>query len=658
MNQAEIELASTLLNIYKKNLLFLKQYYQSVYDDVEKLSGEINQGIYLPKYSLEYVDGYFDILNLQDTTWYYGTNSYCDADERANNANFSKDGSLDLLRKCIDGVSLANGENAEGAMPIIEYINNHVDFANIEFKKFFKFVFIGCGLSVHIHSIYKKLQPLTTLIFESDLEIFRLSLFITDYSEFQKNDHKLFLCIGGSRDSRIRAFDEFYGYHNYTNYNIKHHLLVESDRYILNEMIDYFEINTPTSFSYQKIINNISKIVDFAKNGYKFLDFNKAVEKKILKNKKVLLIAAGPSLDGYIDWIERYQDRFVIVCVDVILRKLEKHKITPDIIFSIDPSYLCAQYLTVDNNSFLDSTAIVFLAQQHPDVLKVVKKPNTFISQSVPLIEELGYFGSLSNVGTYAYMMSIRLGANEIYTIGNDAAFHQETGNRYATDSSCLQNENLSILSYDNRISKTDILEVKGNLRDSVKTNRSLLVFKDSFETATYDLRNEYNFVAYNLSDGVYLDGFIPMSTRDMGKKVMDFGEKHCNILSLLDSISQKILPSQIDFNQDKNVIDDMISNVEKHKKLKFINLDQLLEKKLYLITSILQKSQTMKITVFWKVVMLYIELVDIYINFLFNLKQKNIHDKKHLKQINSMWCDGLLDVLRSFGSIASKRNP
>jgi hypothetical protein len=655
MNQHMLDLTSTLLEIYKKNLNFLKDNFIDVYERIEQLSSEINLELYRPKYSLECIGGYFDIFNIDNSSWYYGVDSYLDADHRAMASNFSRDGSLDLLRKGVDGISFSNGSDIGAAIPIINYINENIDSQNIEFEKIYKFIFVGTGLGIHIGQIYKKLKPYTTLIIEPEIEVFRLSLFVTDYTEFQKQNHKLFLCIGDSRAERIKSLDHFYGHHDYMNYNVKHHLLIENDRYIMDEIVEYFSINTPTAFPYLHTITNVQKNLKYAHDGYKFLNYTKVSEARVLRNKKILIIAAGPSLDEYMDWIQINQSKFVIICVDVILKKLEKHNIIPDIVFSIDPSYLCANYLTTVDRNFLDNTAIIFLAQQHPDVLKIVKKQNSYIAQSMPLFGELGFMGTVTNVGTYSYMMAVRLGANEIYTIGNDAAFNQLTGNRYAEDSSCLQSETLDIEpNGSSMISVYDILEVKGNLKETVKTNRSLLAFKDSFETTTYDLKKEYNFEVYNLSDGVFLEGFIPMTKNEINKNISHFYDKSSNIKRIMDSVSEVLVSEKINFFEDKKVISEMIKAVEKHKDLKIRNFDQFMKKKIDLMIFILESSKSMQMVVFWRIFLLYIELVDVYINFMFNLKQKDLYDQKHLKRVNVMWCDGLLDVLRGFKSICS----
>ena len=640
------DLSSTLLSIYQKNLKFLKENFEDIFNRVNTLSNDINNNKIKEKYTLEYRDGYFDILNHETNSWFYGTSSYDDADTRANDSNFTKDGSLDLLRKGADGISLIGSESYKDVMPVIDYINTNIDLKNIKFSKIYKFVFMGVGLGIHLHEINKKLDPFTTLIIEPELEIFRLSLFITDYSIFEDGNKKLFLSIEGDKINRTNTIEEFYNYHNYMNYNIKHHLLIQNYKYLEKELIDYFDNNAVGFFPYSLVIENIFRTKNYVKNKDRFIDATILNDNPIFKNKEVLIIAAGPSLDNYIDWIEEHQDKFIIICVDVILRKLEKYNIVPDIVVSIDPSHLCADYLTTENKDFLKDSTIVFLSQQEDSVLGIVKDYKYYIAQSIVLFEELGFLGTVNNVGTYSFMIAVHFGANEIFTIGTDAAFNQKTGNRYTEDSSYKQFENINLLNNkNNMVSSSDILEVEGNLRDKVKTNRSLLPFKESFENTVYALKKTYEFNVYNLSDGVKIDGFIPMTYEKVNKKIESFNKKDLNIQELMDNISRVM--DMPDFDSDLKILNRILAKVKKHKMIKIKDRNDFLEKKLDLMLWILEQSKTMSSGLFGNIFLLYTELVDIYINFMLNLDQKDNDIKSTLIKINNIWSDGVLNVLK-----------
>ena len=537
MNVNVEELNKLAVSIYHKNLSFLKDNFYDIYEDVKNLSHEIAVGNKKEQYTLEYVDGYFDILNHENNGMYYFTDSYKDAEERKKYVDFTNNNSLDLLRKNPYTNKLVSGEIYKDVMPIVNYINENVDLENVEYQKIYKFVFIGTGLGFHIQEIDSKIQSYTTLIIEPELEIFRLSLFTTDYSEFAKGNRTLFLSVGQDKNKRQIVYDDFSSHHQYMNYNVKYYNLVTSNAYIKDELVDFFAENSVITFPYKMVVDNLHKIVDFIKKKEKFISVPLAYEKKVLTGKKLLMISAGPSLDSYIEWIVENQNKFIIVSVDTMVSKLEKHKIIPDIIFSIDPSPRIALHLTTQDPNFLNNTAIIFLTQQDSGVFDIIGDKHYYFAQVLPLVESLGYLGSVPNVGTYAFLVSVHLGAEELYLIGNDAAFHQETGQNYATDCKNIIKHTLKESEDKNRVSNSDVLTVKGNFRETVKTNRELIIFIDHYKMAMRDLTH-LNYKAYNLSDGAYIEGLEPLNYEEFNKKAQKFDDIKFSSIEAINNIS------------------------------------------------------------------------------------------------------------------------
>jgi len=647
------DLSSTLLSIYQKNLVFLKENFEDIFNRVNTLSDEINSEKIKEKYTLEYRDGYFDILNNETNSWYYGINTYEDADNRAELTNFSKEGSFNLLRTYGNTNYLSKSKSYGKVMKIIDYINENVDLDNICYDKIYKMIFIGAGLGLHVHEISKKLDPFTTLIIEPELEVFRLSLFIIDYTEFDSGNKKLFLSIEDDDIKRRNIYNEFYTYHNYMNYNVKYNKLLSNYDYIHEELVSFFSNNFVGYFSYTNVLENIRRSVGFIKNKEYFISVNKMHDNLIFKDKKVLIIAAGPSLDNYIDFIQKNQDKFIIVCVDVIVRKLEKNNIKPNVVVTIDPSHLCAKYLSCEDKDYLNDSLIVCLAQQHEKTIEVLKGKDYIFSQTIDLIEGIGSLGSVNNVGTFSYKVAVHFGASEIYTIGNDAAFNQETGSRYSSDSSHKQTENLNENNIDNTVSTYDVLEMEGNLRDKIKTNRSLLTFRDTFEETYASLVNHYgkeSHTVYNLSDGVKIKNFIPMKYEEIENII-----KEANIIKF-DPVFAKtqigIIPENIDFDEDLKLLTRIINKTNKRKLLKINNKDDFLELKLEFMIYLLEESKKSKRNVIGNMFLLYTELVDIYINFLINLKQKNLYTKENLKKIHIIWLDGVKQLFKDLKDV------
>ena len=642
------QIEQALLVVYQKNLNFLKENFSDIFLEVEEFSKDIESGKHKELYSLEMKNGYFDILNLENGGYYYATNSYTDAEKRAKHVDFTTNSSLDLLRK--DGASqrLSMPYGLGEILPVVGFINNKVDLENIEFQKIMKFVYIGVGLGYHIQEIENKVESYTTLIVEPELEIFRLSLFTMDYSIFEKENRTLVLSIGDDTIKREQKFRDFYTIHNYMNYNIKHYTLLTNLDYIKTHLIEFCENNYAGAFPYSSIIENVKRTVGFIKNKDRFLVVTDISEKSIFKNKEILLISAGPSLDTYIELIKKYQDKYIIACVDVIVRKLEKNGIIPDVIFTIDPSPLCAGFLTTEDSKYLKDSVIILLSQQHPDVMDILRerKLNYYISQFTTINKDIGCLGSVPNVGTFSFHVMAHLGGKKLYTIGNDAAFDQETGARYTKDSSYVQTEVLSIEEKnDTLISKEDILEVKGNLRDVVKTNRSLLNFRTNYDSVINNMKPYLEYEAYNLSDGVYIDGLEPMSKEEFIKLSEDIDTKSIDYIDIFNKIS-KVLEADC-YNEDIKIINSIILRTKKFQKQKIILRDDFLTKKLDLMIWILEKAKDLTIDVFGSIFLDYTHLVDAYINFTINLKQKNLYTQKNLELLRDYWAKGVIAVFK-----------
>ena len=447
---------------------------------------------------------------------------------------------------------------------------------------------------------------------------------------------------------RDKKLIEFSNYHEYMNYNIKYYNLLSNLNYIKDEVIDFFGAHFILSFPYKSVIENIRRTMSFIKNKDNFIDVRELSQNNETKNKKALLISAGPSLDSYIEFIKKHQDKFVIASVDVIVRKLEKHGIIPDIVFSIDPSPLCKTYLETEDPKYLKNSAIVLLSQQHEDVMKLLRERelNYYLLQSSKILEDIGFLGSSQNVGTYTFQTMVHFKFTELFIIGNDAAFNQETGARYSEDSSYEQSEDVNIEMEDNStISKEDVIEVKGNLRDTVKTNRSLLDFKNNYHLAFAFLKAHYEYKAYNLSDGVFMDGLEPLTQDNLLSMIKDNDVVDFNSTNYFDQVSTVI--ENIDYKDDIKIINNIISRARKVQKMKILNKDQFLQNKLEMMIWILEKTKQLSSAMYCDIFLQYSSAIDSYINFCINLEQKGLYTRKNLEELNKYWSQGVISVFK-----------
>ncbi len=647
-NQLE-QLNFTLSNLYFKNLNYLKKNHPKVFEKVDKLSKAIENNSYKEAYSLEYKEeGYFDILNLKTNEFLYNINSYIEADLRKERIDFSQNSSLNLLRINPFTNNFALMEGLGEIRPFVEYLNKKINFQNINFSKIFKIIYIGTGLGLHIYEIHKKIDAHSTLIIEDNLEIFRLSLFTTDYSIFSLNNRSLFLSIQENEEEKKETLEEFEYDNSWMNYNIKHHIFSINEKVNLDKIIEHFSIHHASMFSYKEVLKVISRTVNFIKKDYAFLKLKPMIEKKPLKDKKVLIISAGPSLDKSIEWIKENQHKFVIICVDIILKKLESNNIKPDIIVSIDPKDIIGKFFDLKDINFIKDSAIIFASQQHESVMQKVKDLNFYFVQPFSVSLEPGFHFAVPNVGTYSFGISLFLGANEVYLAGSDAAFNQETGSRYSNDNTKIQIdmiEDQEELKQKGIVSESDIIEVAGNLRDSVKTNRELLRFKESYERFVYEhkkVNKHLEFTAYNISDGVYIEGFIP---KDFNQIELNSFENKQFTKELIDEISSKL--EHLEFEEDIVIINSIIQRVKKFSKLKIKTKDELLRNKIDLMIWIFEQKKKMSNGMFADLFFRFTDLIDIYINYSLHLTQKDLNTKEFFEELKRYWANSLISLLQ-----------
>ena len=117
------QIEQALLVVYQKNLQFLKENFSDIFQELEQLSQDIESKKHKEVYSLEMKNGYFDIQNLENGGYYYATNSYVDAEERAKNTDTTNSSSFDLLRKQGTTQYLAYPSGLKNILPVVDFVN-------------------------------------------------------------------------------------------------------------------------------------------------------------------------------------------------------------------------------------------------------------------------------------------------------------------------------------------------------------------------------------------------------------------------------------------------------------------------------------------------------------------------------------------------------
>lgn len=150
--------------------------------------------------------------------------------------------------------------------------------------------------------------------------------------------------------------------------------------------------------------------------------------KDYFRGKPALILAGGPSLDKYIEWIEQHQEHFVVIAVSRIARRLLKTKIKPDIFVSVDPH---ASNYKVSREIYLFEDTSLLINQYHisPRLLGNWLGTNLYLGNLFPWSSPLNgenFQGIGPTVTNTAILLAIQLGIKQQILFGVDLCYSLE----------------------------------------------------------------------------------------------------------------------------------------------------------------------------------------------------------------------------------------
>ena len=336
------EIQQTLQEIFLNNLNFFKQNYPLVYTKIiefEKLNEE--------NYSLEFIDNKFQLFDLQNKISFYKKEPFEDAIDRINNFDLSSAFNLIKLK------ALEKSNHYKNEINAYSYLNEFIEhFQNIDIK-INKFIFIGTLLGIHINDFHKIINAKSYLIIEENIEIFRLSMFMTDYKILSKNS-VIFFAINEDENGLRKITKEFLDY-NYEFNNLIHFELAHKiNEPQINQLSMIFTHFGGMRHPFSEYLISLNKFnYYFIENNHHLLNISKIYN--FLENKEVLFLGAGPSLEKNLDFIDTNKNKFIIVAVAATLKILEIKKIIPDIIITVDGHHIISKQFEVNKSMYENS---------------------------------------------------------------------------------------------------------------------------------------------------------------------------------------------------------------------------------------------------------------------------------------------------------------
>ncbi len=614
------EIQQTLQQIFLNNLTFFKQNNKDLYEKLvafEKLNIE--------NYSIEFIDNRFELLDIKNKTTFYNIDPFVDAINRVNNFEFSNAFSLIKLEPYEKRNHYENEINA------YLYINDFINKFTETSTEINKFVFIGTLLGVHINDFHNSINAKSYLIIEPNIEIFRLSMFMTDYTTLAKSS-KLFFAIAENEFNFQKTVDDFLEYQEEYNNLIHYELSDETNRAIIDKLSLQFTQSSQMRYPFSEYLISLKRgFKYFIESKNKIINLSKNYD--FLENKKVLFLGAGVSLAKNIEWLYTNQNKFVIVASSAVLKHLQILDIIPDIIILIDGQKDCMLDQFNVKKSMYENSTILCSIKIDEDLYEIIKDSNVFFMQnSLELFKDFGFLSGIT-VGDIGTDILLRLGAKELYLLGVDASLDPKTGKTHLGTHRSSRKINLNNTSTNNVNFQNNIIYVKGNLQEKVPT---FIEYTEMIEHLSHKLQLlDKSYKIYNLSDGAYFKNTTPLEIRNLHLE----NNKDINKLILKDFLVNSL--KQIN-KQRLNNLD--IKEIQKEQKI-LKKLSSFRDEKDFIKNfNILQKNFPFSIII--NILDKYFKLILPYYTFL-----------KNKQDANQILTTQLNKILNDFNSIYDKIN-
>lgn len=514
-------LEDTALQTYKENLHYFEQYQAAIYSKLAAFESAIEQNLYVSKYDLVINNEYFDVLELSTGEYLYNSKAKEYGLLVSDSINFSKVSNVfetfkrvrvaDENLEKLAALSITQN-NLSGFAPILNYTQSAMPHS-LEMQNIKKFIFFGVGLGLHMPSVHKKIAADIYLIVEDDLELFKLSLFTTQYYDLAKNSTLIFSVFDSKKEFSAPAY-EFLKSSFYHNHYIKYFQMINQSEEKLKEFQLMLASQSHNLFYYNAILEQYLKPLDYLQNHFNFLN----ILKPIFDEKPILLLAAGPSLYKNIEWIKENQDRFIIVALSAVLNILEKEGVSPDIVTHIDGLEESIVHFTKLNSlEFLKDTNFLISSRSPREIVDLLKKENIFFFENgTSYKHDLGNL-SAPCVGSTTFLLLLALGAQDLYLLGLDLSLDSETGATHSSGHEYTKELELNTKSIDEDLIsfKESILEVEGNFKQAVYTTPDFINSINSINSSTTGFKQSDQTI-YNLSDGAYFSNTKAVKTEDV----------------------------------------------------------------------------------------------------------------------------------------------
>ncbi|WP_258872748.1 motility associated factor glycosyltransferase family protein [Thalassotalea euphylliae] len=477
------------------------------------------------RYLVDIVDGFPNILDTEKNKYFYEYPAYLMANVQLARHQKSPESASALFD--VEDKNEAGFMHSDALNQILQVLWRRMEKNDGQVRELSKVVNaamvfgIGCGYHLELLCSQHKIKNL--YVIEPELDLFYASLFTANWQhilnkvdQFGLNIH---ISLGEQEDDffehilkQSRHYGRYeiaktFGFIHY--HNEKTEALVDQYKSRFDEAIRGWGFFDDAVMAVSHMLTSLQQGVPLLKK--------KQITDNLFADYPVFIIGNGPSLDGLIELIKRYQHQAIIISCGSALSALYQYGITPDIHCEQERTSPVAEQLDYYcSPETLEQIILFGPSTLHPDVyakfpVKVMAakgaEPTAPLLMESRLAELFEIHSHINpTVANTAASVAVGFGFKNIYFLGVDLG-HKKGSSHHSKKSIYYGNDGEDMELYD----ASSVLEQerKGNFGGVFYTNPFFDSSKRALERLTAE-NSELNF--YNLSDGVLIQGAKPIA--------------------------------------------------------------------------------------------------------------------------------------------------
>ncbi len=290
------------------------------------------------------------------------------------------------------------------------------------------FIFFAFGLGYLPVSIARKNPGKKFILIEPDpLRLFTAFCFTDFQPLFNAND--LFIITKASSSDAVSLIESTGSISNTKIFSQKAQMM-HAEQYfsalfqILQRIKEKEKINTATleRFSSLWLKNSCRNLEHFKTLSGTKIYFGKAGGKM-----PAVIIAAGPTLEAALPYLNEIKKRAIVIAVDTALRATLRAGCQPDFVILTDPQYYAARHIA---GLCSPESVLITESAAYPSVFRFDCRKIVLCSSLFPLgqyfearLEKKGELGSGGSVATTAWDFAMKLSPSAVYCIGLDLGY-------------------------------------------------------------------------------------------------------------------------------------------------------------------------------------------------------------------------------------------